>query len=54
MPYRCGHGFRTRQEIARGGLIKKRAEGRKVHLHPTRRAATLLDTIDLLWESPAD
>jgi hypothetical protein len=36
------------------GLIKKRAEGRKVQLFPTRRSATLLGTIDLLWEAPAD
>ncbi len=42
------------KKLHEAGLIKKRAEGRKVHLHPTRRAATLLDTIDLLWESPAD
>ena len=42
------------KKLHEAGLIKKRAEGRKVHLHPTRREATLLGTIDLLWESPAD
>lgn len=42
------------KRLHEAGLVKKRAEGRKVQLHPTRRAATLLGTIDLLWESPAD
>ncbi|MBE2180888.1 MAG: winged helix-turn-helix transcriptional regulator [Chthoniobacterales bacterium] len=42
------------KRLHEAGLIKKRAEGRKVHLYPTRRAATLLGTIDLLWEAPAD
>jgi predicted transcriptional regulator len=36
------------------GLIKKRADGRRVQLFPTRRAATLLGTLDLLFETPAD
>lgn len=42
------------KRLHEAGLIKKRADGRKVRLFPTRRAATLLGTIDLLWESPAD
>lgn len=42
------------KRLHEAGLIKKRAEGRKVQLFPTRRASTLLGTIDLLWESPAD
>jgi predicted transcriptional regulator len=42
------------KRLHEAGLIKKRAQGRKVHLFPTRRAATLLGTIDLLWETPAD
>ena len=42
------------KRLHEAGLIKKRAAGRKVQLYPTRRAATLLGTIDLLWESPAD
>lgn len=54
----CGVQISTASEHARrlheAGLIKKRAEGRKVRLYPTRRATTLLSTIDLLWESPAD
>jgi predicted transcriptional regulator len=54
----CGIDVATASEHAKrlheAGLIKKRAEGRKVHLHPTRRAATLLGTIDLLWETPVD
>lgn len=54
----CGIDVATASEHAKklheAGLIKKRAEGRKVQLFPTRRASTLLGTIDLLWESPAD
>lgn len=54
----CGIDVATASEHAKklheAGLIKKRAEGRKVQLFPTRRAGTLLGTIDLLWESPAD
>lgn len=42
------------KRLHEAGLIKKRADGRKVQLFPTRRATTLLGTIDLLWESPAD
>ena len=54
----CGIDVATASEHAtrlhEAGLIKKRADGRKVQLYPTRRAATLLGTIDLLWEAPAD
>lgn len=54
----CGIDVATASEHAKklheAGLIKKRAQGRKVQLYPTRRAATLLGTIDLLWDSPAD
>lgn len=54
----CGVQISTASEHARrlheSGLIKKRAEGRRVLLYPTRRAATLLGTLDLLWETPAD
>ena len=54
----CGVQVSTASEHARRlhetGLIKKRAEGRRVRLFPTRRAATLLSTIDLLWETEAD
>lgn len=54
----CGIDVATASEHAKrlheAGLIKKRAQGRKVQLFPTRRAATLLGTIDLLWEAPAD
>lgn len=42
------------KRLHEAGLVKKRADGRKVQLYPTRRAATLLGTIDLLWESPVD
>jgi predicted transcriptional regulator len=42
------------KRLHEAGLIKKRAVGRRVQLYPTRRAGTLLGTIDLLWESPAD
>lgn len=58
MALECGIDVATASQHAKrlheAGLIKKRAEGRKVLLYPTRRASTLLDTIDLLWESPAD
>lgn len=54
----CGVKVSTASEHARRlhetGLIKKRAEGRRVRLYPTRRAATLLGTIDLLWETEVD
>lgn len=54
----CGVQVSTASEHARrlheAGLIKKKAEGRKVRLFPTRRATTLLSTIDLLWDSPVD
>jgi len=54
----CGVQISTASEHARrlheSGLIKKRAEGRRVRLFPTRRAATLLGTIDLLWETEVD
>ena len=42
------------KRLHEAGLIKKRAQGRKVQLFPTRRASTLLGTLDLLWETPAD
>jgi predicted transcriptional regulator len=42
------------KRLHEAGLVKKRAAGRKVLLFPTRRAATLLGTLDLLWESAAD
>jgi predicted transcriptional regulator len=58
MAIECGVQISTASEHARrlheAGLIKKKAEGRKVRLYPTRRAATLLSTIDLLWDSPTD
>jgi predicted transcriptional regulator len=54
----CGIDVATASEHAKklheAGLLKKRAQGRKVQLYPTRRAATLLGTIDLLWDAPAD
>lgn len=54
----CGIDVATASEHAKklheAGMVKKLAQGRKVQLYPTRRAATLLGTIDLLWESPAD
>ena len=54
----CGIDVATASEHAKklheAGLIKKRAQGRKVQLYPTRRAGTLLGTIDLLWDSPVD
>jgi predicted transcriptional regulator len=54
----CGIDVATASEHAKrlhaAGLIKKRADGRRVQLFPTRRAASLLGTIDLLWETPAD
>ncbi len=54
----CGIDVATASEHAKklheSGLIKKRAQGRKVQLYPTRRAATLLGTIDLLWETLVD
>lgn len=54
----CGIDVATASEHAKrlheAGLIKKRAQGRKVQLYPTRRATSLLGTIDLLWETPAD
>lgn len=54
----CGIDVATASEHAKklheAGLIKKRAQGRKVLLYPTRRAGTLLGTIDLLWDSPVD
>ncbi len=54
----CGVQISTASEHARRlhetGLIKKRAEGRRVRLFPTRRATTLLGTIDLLWETEVD
>ena len=54
----CGVQISTASEHARrlheSGLIKKRAEGRRVRLFPTRRATTLLGTIDLLWETEVE
>jgi predicted transcriptional regulator len=54
----CGIDISTVSEHARRmhevGLIKKRADGRRVQLYPTRRGGTLLGTIDLLWDSPVD
>ena len=54
----CGLQVSTASEHARRlhevGLIKKRAEGRRVRLFPTRRSAMLLSTIDSLWESSPD
>ena len=42
------------KRLHEAGLIKKRARGRRVDLFPTKRASTLLGTIDLLWGTPAD
>jgi predicted transcriptional regulator len=42
------------KRLHEAGLVKKQARGRRVQLYPTRRASTLLGTIDLLWETPAD
>lgn len=54
----CGIDVATASEHAKrlheAGLIKKRAQGRKVQLYPTRRATSLLGTLDLLWETPVD
>lgn len=54
----CGLDVATASQHAKrlheSGLVKKRAVGRKVELYPTRRALTLLGTIDLLWEAPVD
>ena len=54
----CGVQVSTASEHARrlheSGMIKKKAEGRRVRLYPTRRAISLLNTIDLRWDSSAD
>lgn len=42
------------KRLHEAGLVKKRASGRRVELFPTKRALTLLGTIDLLWETPTD
>ena len=42
------------KRLHEAGLIKQRARGRRVDLFPTKRASTLLGTIDLLWGTPAD
>jgi DNA-binding MarR family transcriptional regulator len=54
----CGIDIATASQHAKrlheAGLVKKRNEGRRVHLHPTKRATSLLATLDMLWEAPAD
>ncbi len=40
------------RRLHESGLIKKKSQGRRVLLTPTKRAGTLLRRLDLLWESP--
>ena len=42
------------KRLHEAGLVKKLAVGRRVQLYPTRRATTLIGTLDLLSEAPAD
>ena len=38
------------QRLHASGMITKKSKGRRVLLLPTKRAATLLRTVDLLWD----
>lgn len=41
------------RRLHEAGMIAKKSKGRRVLLSPTKRASTLLGTVDLLWEAPA-
>lgn len=42
------------RRLHESGMLKKRSKGRRVLLSATSRAASLLRTIDLLWDAPQD
>jgi DNA-binding MarR family transcriptional regulator len=39
------------RRLHEAGLVKKKSKGRRVLLSTTKRATTLLRTVDLLWEA---
>ncbi len=42
------------RRLHEAGLVKKKSKGRRVLLSTTKRATTLLRTVDLLWEASAN
>jgi DNA-binding transcriptional ArsR family regulator len=42
------------RRLHEGGMIEKKYKGRHVLLKATKRASTMLRTIDLLWSAGAD
>jgi DNA-binding transcriptional ArsR family regulator len=42
------------RRLQEGGMIAKKYKGRRVLLTATKRSATMLRTIDMLWSAPAD
>lgn len=42
------------RRLEEGGMIAKKQKGRRVLLTPTKRATSMLRTIDLLWSCGAD
>lgn len=42
------------RRLHEAGMITKKYKGRRVLLAPTKRAITLLRTIDLLWDAASD
>jgi len=41
------------RRLHESGMVAKKSKGRRVLLSPTKRASTLLRTVDLLWDAPA-
>jgi DNA-binding transcriptional ArsR family regulator len=42
------------RRLHEAAMIKKKSKGRRVLLSVTKRAGTLLRTIDLLWDAPRE
>ena len=42
------------RRLHESGMVKKKSKGRRVLLSATKRASSMLRTIDLLWDAPRD
>jgi predicted transcriptional regulator len=42
------------RRLHESGMVKKKSKGRRVVLSATKRASTMLRTIDLLWDAPRE
>lgn len=42
------------RRLHEAGMVKKKSKGRRVLLSATKRAGTMLRTIDMLWDAPLE